>query len=460
MQDRRGHRFAYDEEGQLTDAWYGPYDPAHSTDGTVREDHFSYDQLGNRTGSNYVANRSAWITFTRKDNRLNQYRQWYSIVQYDDDIGDGWGSPQHANGVTMMDGNITGGYNALNQPMMIWSANNPGGQWLWFGYDPLCRCVKRWYAQADGSGAIPATYFVYDGWNVVEEGYSPWSPVRFYIQGGRVDEIVQSYNSASGLLAYHYYDASGHCTLLTDGQGSIKEQYYYDAFGYPYFYNESGSWLGSSPHGNRFLLTGREWLSELRLYDFRNRLYQPELGRFLQPDPKEFGAGDYNLYRYCHNDPVNKTDPMGEEGWTDYPRVVWSLHFNLAKIDQVMQIKHDAERAGQEAERQAKEDGTFAKTPDIANAVRHLEGSARLTGAFGANKAKEITDIHEDGAKDKEDSAVEQQHNALGREIGATLRHAPALEIHKRVIEATKTDRVILKIHEKDEQKKKLLPRD
>jgi hypothetical protein len=32
---------------------------------------------------------------------------------------------------------------------------------------------------------------------------------------------------------------------------------------------------------------------------------------FLQPDPKEFAAGDYNLYRYCHNDPVNHSDPMG-----------------------------------------------------------------------------------------------------------------------------------------------------
>jgi|GEM_PF-4017428 len=67
-------------------------------------------------------------------------------------------------------------------------------------------------------------------------------------------------------------------------------------------------------------------------------MYQPELGRFLQPDPKEFTAGEwselgsrdmdcmgrmvmrprerertshYNLYRYCHNDPVNSTDPTG-----------------------------------------------------------------------------------------------------------------------------------------------------
>ena len=59
------------------------------------------------------------------------------------------------------------------------------------------------------------------------------------------------------------------------------------------------------------LFTGREYLSELKLYDYRARMYQPELGRFMQPDPKHFAAGDYNLYRYCHNDPVNKSDPMG-----------------------------------------------------------------------------------------------------------------------------------------------------
>lgn len=61
----------------------------------------------------------------------------------------------------------------------------------------------------------------------------------------------------------------------------------------------------------RFLFTGREWISDLRIYDYRARQYQPELGRFLQPDPKQSDAGDYNLYRYCHSDPVNKSDPMG-----------------------------------------------------------------------------------------------------------------------------------------------------
>ena len=44
-------------------------------------------------------------------------------------------------------------------------------------------------------------------------------------------------------------------------------------------------------------------------------MYQPELGRFMQPDPKHFTAGDYNLYRYCHNDPVNLSDPTGLISW-------------------------------------------------------------------------------------------------------------------------------------------------
>jgi RHS repeat-associated protein len=70
----------------------------------------------------------------------------------------------------------------------------------------------------------------------------------------------------------------------------LQEQYDYDAFGWPYFYTATGapakvSGKAGSPSGNRFLFTAREFLPGLRIYDYRNRLYQPELGRFLQPDP-------------------------------------------------------------------------------------------------------------------------------------------------------------------------------
>jgi len=208
------------------------------------------------------------------------------------------------NGVTMADGWIA-------------TSNALSPYWMFFGYDPLGRCVKRWIGGLMPEGNVPppasnpATYLYYDGWNLIQEGSSSTDAQRQYVHGARVDEIAAQITPGNGTERYFHYDASGNCILQTYSGGGIAEQYEYDAFGYPYFFDANGYNIGYSRWGNRFLFTGREWLSDLKLYDYRNRLYQPELGRFMQPDPKEFGAGDYNLYRYCRNDPVNRTDPTG-----------------------------------------------------------------------------------------------------------------------------------------------------
>jgi RHS repeat-associated protein len=122
---------------------------------------------------------------------------------------------------------------------------------------------------------------------------------------------------------FHHSEGRGHNMLLTAANGTLAEQNEYDAFGRPYFFNASGQPQTASNYGNRFLFTGREYLSELKLYDYRARMYQPELGRFMQPDPKQFEAGDYNLYRYCHNDPVNRSDPMGLSSLTMFGGGDW-----------------------------------------------------------------------------------------------------------------------------------------
>lgn len=44
-------------------------------------------------------------------------------------------------------------------------------------------------------------------------------------------------------------------------------------------------------------------------------MYQPETGRYLQPDPAEFEGGDVNLYVYTRNNPVNLSDPWGLKTW-------------------------------------------------------------------------------------------------------------------------------------------------
>jgi len=75
--------------------------------------------------------------------------------------------------------------------------------------------------------------------------------------------------------------------------------------------------ISADPYANRFLYTGREFLKKANLYDYRNRVYSPDLGRFLQTDPIRFDAGDVNLYRYVGNNAVRFTDPWGlcEEGF-------------------------------------------------------------------------------------------------------------------------------------------------
>ena len=135
----------------------------------------------------------------------------------------------------MAEGWITASYNALNQPMYIWAPGNVG--WTYFGYDPLGRCVKRWVAPSPSDGSLvpppdsnPATYFYYDGWNLIQEGPASGGMIwdggnlvsggaggadRAYVHGARIDELVASANLHTGQLVYHQYDALNNTSMLT-----------------------------------------------------------------------------------------------------------------------------------------------------------------------------------------------------------------------------------------------------
>ncbi len=52
------------------------------------------------------------------------------------------------------------------------------------------------------------------------------------------------------------------------------------------------------------------------LYYYRYRDYNPQTGRFLQPDPLGQLPGP-NIYSYCQNNPVNWVDPWGLFGLND-----------------------------------------------------------------------------------------------------------------------------------------------
>ena len=127
-----------------------------------------------------------------------------------------------------------------------------------------------------------------------------------------MDEILKRVTAADSV--YYHHDALGSVMALTNKAGNVIEQYTYDVFGSPTFKNATGDTLTASAFNNRFLYTGREYIKEIVLYDFRNRMYSHALGRFLQTDLLRFDARDLNIYRYVRNNPTNETDPEGLYG--------------------------------------------------------------------------------------------------------------------------------------------------
>ena len=60
----------------------------------------------------------------------------------------------------------------------------------------------------------------------------------------------------------------------------------------------------------RYGYTGREWDADSNLYYYRNRWYDPLVGRFISEDPITFEGG-INLYAYVGNNPIDFVDPTG-----------------------------------------------------------------------------------------------------------------------------------------------------
>jgi RHS repeat-associated protein len=158
--------------------------------------------------------------------------------------------------------------------------------------------------------------------------YSSTGIVGRNVYGKGIDEILMRTSpGANGGQPYYYaQDHEGSVTHLINGcstvrcpTGDVLERYKYDAFGAPTILDGNDIQIDHTAYNNRFLFTGREYAATYRqqyvqaftFYEYRARAYNPTLGRFMSEDPKLFDAGDYNLFRYCHNDPIDFTDPMG-----------------------------------------------------------------------------------------------------------------------------------------------------
>ena len=99
---------------------------------------------------------------------------------------------------------------------------------------------------------------------------------------------------------------------ITDSAGAVAERYAYEPYGQLTTYDASyAAPEPTSRLSNPFTFTGRELDAESTLMHYRARAYSSTHGRFLQPDPLEYGGGSIALYQYASGTPVTLTDPTG-----------------------------------------------------------------------------------------------------------------------------------------------------
>jgi RHS repeat-associated protein len=264
--------YSYDNGSQLVSL---NYVKGSSTLGSLT---YGFDLKGRRSivsGTYAGTNLPLAITSTAY-NANNQLTTWGTANLFYD-----------LNGNMTSDGTHSYAWDARNHLKQI-----DNGTTASFVYDPLGRRKSKTI-----SGTT--TTLLYDQANVVQEVIG--ANTANSLTGG-VDEVFQRADSA-GVRAF-LGDALGSTVALTDNAGIVQTSYTFEPFG-----NTAASGTANS---NTFAFTGRELdASNLNLYFYRARYYNPLLQRFISEDPLGFGANSVNFYELAYDSPTNYRDPSG-----------------------------------------------------------------------------------------------------------------------------------------------------
>ncbi len=125
--------------------------------------------------------------------------------------------------------------------------------------------------------------------------------------GDRLAAIFTRKSGDPDKIYYVHKDHLGSIVKLTDGNGTTVFKASYDVWGKQTVTNNTFAFHRG--------YTGHEHLNEFGLINMNGRMYDPNVGRFLSPDPfvqaPDFSQS-FNRYSYCLNNPLIYTDPSGE----------------------------------------------------------------------------------------------------------------------------------------------------
>lgn len=273
--------YTWDAASQLTGITY------RRADGSVLGDlTYSYDLAGRRTkaGGSLAKVNLPQAVDDMQYNAANQLTRWAGrTLSYD------------------LNGNLAS--DGLNQ--YAWDEQGllskvSGGVTASFGYDMFGRrkdqTINGRRIQTTWIGD-EVNFMVPDGnWSQRIRIFSPYPT-------SAVDGLTfRRIGDDAGQDRYALRDENNNVIALTDADQQIQTQYNYEPYGAT---TRTGV---DDPNTQQY--TARE-NDSTGLYYYRDRYYNPTIGRFISEDPVGWASGQTNAYAYVNGNPVQLNDPFG-----------------------------------------------------------------------------------------------------------------------------------------------------
>ena len=111
------------------------------------------------------------------------------------------------------------------------------------------------------------------------------------------------------LQFFYHSDHLGSSSFITNLDGEVVQHIEYVPFGEVFIEERNNVW--NTP----YLFNAKEFDEETGMYYYGARYYDPRLSLWMSTDPMEEISPDISSYTFCHNNPINRVDPLG---LTDY----------------------------------------------------------------------------------------------------------------------------------------------
>ncbi|MCI8589341.1 MAG: RHS repeat-associated core domain-containing protein, partial [Clostridiales bacterium] len=128
------------------------------------------------------------------------------------------------------------------------------------------------------------------------------------------------YSQGNTTTRYYYItNAQGDIVALRKADNTLAGTYEYDAYGKILAVKDANGNIVTSAKNimniNPLRYRGYYYDAETGFYCLQSRYYDPEIGRFINPDSFLITGQDFtgfNLFAYCGDNPVNRADATGE----------------------------------------------------------------------------------------------------------------------------------------------------